>query len=66
MSHWTLADFSVNVMSHGGFVEGKYINEDKQASVSVSFETPSDLKDISVAELMRRLDEARDNALAAS
>ena len=66
MSHWTLADFSVNVMNHGGFVEGRYINEDKQASISVSFERPSDLEDISVAELIRRLDEARDNALSAS
>lgn len=63
MSDWNLADFSVNVMSHGGFVEGKYINEDKQASLSVSFEKPRDLENITVAELLRRLDEARKNAL---
>lgn len=63
MNHWELADFSVNVMSHGGFVEGRYINEEKQASLSVSFERPSDLEEISVAELLRRLDEARENAL---
>ncbi|WP_018915921.1 hypothetical protein [Vreelandella zhanjiangensis] len=64
MSDWKLADFSVNVLSHGGFVEGRYINEDKQANLSVSFETPRDLEDITVAELVRRLDEARENALA--
>lgn len=63
MNHWELADFSVNVMSHGGFVEGRYINEEKQASLSVSFERPSDLEEISVAELLRRLEEARENAL---
>lgn len=66
MSHWELADFSVNVMSHGGFVEGRYINEEKQASLSVSFERPRDLEDITVAELFKRLDEARDNALLKS
>lgn len=64
MSDWNLAEFSVNILSHGGFVEGKYINEDKQASLSVSFERPRDLEDITVAELVRRLDEARKNALA--
>lgn len=63
MNHWELADFSVNVMSHGGFVEGRYINEEKQASLSVSFERPRDLEEISVAELLSRLEEARENAL---
>lgn len=48
MSHWKLADFSVNVLSHGGFVEGRFTNEDKQANLSVSFEMPRDLEEITV------------------
>jgi|TARA_R110001583_G_scaffold192029_1_gene358064 hypothetical protein len=63
MSNWVLASFSVNVMKHGGFIEGRYIIEGKEASLAVSFDTPSDLDEISVAELLRRLEEARDKVL---
>ncbi|WP_422102011.1 hypothetical protein [Vreelandella sp.] len=63
MSNWKLADVSINAMNHGGFVEARYVNDEQQSSLSVSFDRPGDLESISVEELFKRLDEARDKAL---
>jgi|TARA_A100001518_G_C1158204_1_gene14062 hypothetical protein len=63
MSNWKLADVSINAMNHGGFVEARYVNDEQQSSLSVSFDRPNDLEGISVGELIKRLDEARDKAL---